>query len=476
MKRKNSALFRTVLFLCLIVSLLLSPVVSFAGAVGPEVRCAKASPCILNLGAQPEGSPVLLSVEGGGPGGQITSVAVNLSGLIGARYYDPLADAVEQVGSETAMLRVYEIEGEEAYLVETGSRHEYNVYRKASTHEKVRGTAMATNKWQVELPHVGNRQASFSLRVIAVNIINQEGIAWISLDVVDDSTSPEVKANAKFLINSPVTRAGDRVGIEATITDDLSGVFAARLVGEGAKSVFGEHPNLKMERQPDTDSWRVENTLAQTILPGIYTIEVAAIDRAGNETIQPVKIKVADAISSFRIELRKGWNLLSVPKALKDASVSEVFAGLPVKSVRAMVSGQWLEVNEIRPGMGYLVEATADSTLEVWFSEADYSIIPLIIELGPGWNLVGCASRTMEPILPLTFYLGDDLKDEWLILYNEDGEQARPKATSPYIWATDGFPTVTGEPFSENNSENVPGVEPGKGYWLYLTGEGVLVP
>ena len=79
-------------------------------------------------------------------------------------------------------------------------------------------------------------------------------------------------------------------------------------------------------------------------------------------------------------------------------------------------------------------------------------------------------------MIPLTFYLGGDLKNKWLIVYSEGGEQARPQSTSPYVWATDGFPTVTGQPYSEDTSENLPAVELGKGYWIYLTGEGMLVP
>jgi len=147
-----------------------------------------------------------------------------------------------------------------------------------------------------------------------------------------------------------------------------------------------------------------------------------------------------------------------------------------VESVRTLIGGEWFEITEIKPGLGYLVKATADATLEVDFKDYDPSVVPLTITLRQGWNLMGYASRSLKPMMPLTFYLGDDLKDEWLIVYTQDGEQARPQSTSPYVWATDGFPTLTGNPYSEDPSDNLPRVELGEGYWIYLAGEGVLVP
>jgi len=212
------------------------------------------------------------------------------------------------------------------------------------------------------------------------------------------------------------------------------------------------------------------------VVPGIYTIQVAAVDRAGNEATRTLEIEVADKINSLRIDLSEGWNLISVPRALQNPAMSEVFAELPVESVRTVVAGEWLEVTEIKPGLGYLVKATADSVLVANFEDYNPSAIPLIVKLGQGWNLMGYASPSLEPMMPLIFYLGEDLKDEWLIVYTKDGLQARPQSTSPYVWATDDFPTLTGRPYSEDPSNNLPKVEMGKGYWIYLVDEGVLVP
>ena len=174
MKRRNVTIFTSILLAPLSLILSILPSVSLAGETKPELYRPKASPAIVHFGAQPEGSPLLLTIEAKGPGGEIATIAVNLSKLIEAKYYDPISDTIKEVSGSTPLLRVYEIEGKEAYLVEVGSRYEYNEYETALTYERVRGTAVATNKWQVELPYVGHVQSAFALTVTATNRYNRQ--------------------------------------------------------------------------------------------------------------------------------------------------------------------------------------------------------------------------------------------------------------------------------------------------------------
>ena len=471
--RRRRIILAGILMATLILNLFMFPPLSLAGEVRPELYRPQAGPGTVNYGMQPEGSPLVLSVESRRIAGEIVSITVNLSALVAAKYYDPASGTVKDAGSDVPMARVYLVDGEAAYKVWGGRKYEY---KKTLTHETLKGTPVATDRWQVELPHVGNIRATFDLRVTATNMLHRQGTVNISLEVVSDLTAPGISLEARYLINSAVTRAGDKVTIEAQVTDDLSGVFSVRLLEDGAGVIFGENPDLTPARQGSSDVWKVENTVAGSVMPGVYSVSVAALDRAGNEAIETVKIEVAERITSLKIGLEQGWNLLSVPRALQNPAVSQVFAGLPVGSVRTMIAGRWLEVAEIRPGLGYLVKMTAPATVVVNFREHDPSMIPFIIDLGPGWNLIGYASRTLEPMMPLAFYLGGELRGRWAIVYADDGEHVRSWPVSPHIWATDGFPTITGEPYSEDPSDNLPAVELGKGYWIYLTEEGILVP
>ncbi len=441
--------------------------------VSPELYEVNSSHSPVNFGVQPETSPLVLSVRVG-IGGSIDRATIDLEQLSGARYYDPGSDTISHVGGYTPLWKVYEINGEEAYLFETASEYKNYKYRTAITHTIIKGTAVPTNKWQVELPNAGYRFGNFDLSISVVNEFSHGSNARIDLQVVYDWDGPMVLSKINYPIAGPITCPGDTVTIEAGVIDDLSGTFSVRLM-DSPEHIFGENPNLVMIRQANTNLWEVKNTIPENIAPGTYSIRVMAVDRAGNKTVSTSEIKVAKERSSFEIKLDKGWNLISVPKALENPAVEAVFGGTPIVSVQTVIEGQRLNPTKIEPGWGYLVESIEETTVSMNFAQHNPSEIPIILNMKPGWNLIGYASKNLEPAIPLTLYLGADLKDEWVIVYTRNGAQARWKSNAPYVWATDSFPTITDRPYSESK-DNLPVMELGKGYWIYLTDEGMLIP
>ncbi|MFO8102422.1 MAG: Ig domain-containing protein [Dehalococcoidia bacterium] len=442
--------------------------------VRPDLYNGEASRNPVSFGAQPEPSPLILSARLG-VGGSIDKISVDLAKLSGARYYDPGSDCMKSVSGNTPMWRVYEIDGEEAYLLETDDEYKDYKYRTAITHKVIEGSAAGTNKWQLELPNTGYSFGDHNLRVTVVNEFSHSSTIKIPLSVVYDWKAPRIMPTVNYFSGGHAACAGERVTIEAKVNDDLSGTFAVRLSENEAGALFGERPKLTMGRQINTSNWSVENVIPAGVAPGTYDVHVTAVDLAGNKSSETVSIKVVEEKPSFQIKLDEGWNLISVPKALKNPSIRDVFGGTPVVSVQTLIEGRRLEPAEIEPGRGYLVKSLEKKTVEVDFASHDPSAIPLMLDLKPGWNLIGYVSQNLEPVMPLTFYLGADMKGKWMIVYTEEGSQARPKSTSPYVWATDSFPTITGKPYSEDD-DNLPAVELGKGYWIYLTGEAVLIP
>lgn len=446
---------------------------SRAREAAPRLRSAQASPAIVHRGAQPPGNPLILSVETF-VGGEISTVTADLSSLSGGRYYDPVTDTFQAVGTSTPLSRVYEIEGQEAYLVKAGAKHSDNEYRLARTHERVKETATATGKWQVEVPDVGQATAAVAVSITAVSPFGGLSNASIPLQVVDDEAPPLIVAEAEFAITSPMTRHGDRVTITAEISDDLCGAFAAELIPQDAQKVFGPNASLALTPDPRTGRWSVGNTVAADIPPGTYPLDILAFDRAGNTSRTTLALTVAEDITALWIPLKKGWNLISVPRPLTAPEVESVFAGLPIESVQTVIGGERLVAAAVEPGRGYLVKAAADALLTLHLAPFDPSAAPEPLTLEAGWNLIGYASWGLEPIMPLTYYLGQNLKNKWAVIRTGEGAEARPASTSPYVWATDAFPTLTGEPFSEDD-DNLPVVEIGKGYWIYLSARGVLI-
>jgi len=446
---------------------------SRAREAAPELRSAKASPPIVHRGSQPPGNPLILSVEIRF-GGEIATVTADLSDLAGARYYDPVTDAFQSPGTSTPLYRVYKIQGKEAYLVKAGAKYSDNEYRMAYTHERVKETASATARWQVELPDVGQTTSAWNVSITAINQFGRVGTTTIPLHIVNDEAPPLITAEAVFSINGPSVRCGDRVTIIAQISDGESGVFSTALMKEGAEMLFGPDANLSLAQDPRTGRWSVGNTIAPDVPPGTYTLDILAADRAGNESRTTLNLTVAEDIHELSIPLKKGWNLISVPRPLTAPAVGDVFAGMPVEWVQTVIGGERTEATVIEPGRGYLVKMAADATLTVFLAPPDPSSVPEPLILEPGWNLIGYASSGMEPMMPLTYYLGQNLKNKWAIVRTATGAEARPTSTSPYVWATDSFPTLTGKPFSQD-SDNLPVVEMGKGYWIYLSTRGLLI-
>lgn len=447
--------------------------------VSPGLYAPQASHNPVNFGGQPESSPLILSVEIG-TGGRMDEVIVDLRQLSGARYYDPGSDTRKEAGHATPMYRVYQIEGNAAYLHQTDTEYEDYQYRTAITHQVIEGTAIRSDKWQVELPNTGYRLGSYDLRITAINKQRQISTISLPIQIGYDWRSPRISSHIHYPAGHSAAYPGDRISVEATVSDDLCGVHAVAFADKAAtETVFGKNTELSLERTGNPNTWTTVIALPDTCLPGHYRLALVAIDRAGNKTRQELAIEVIRPLtrsdSAFTLDLHQGWNLISTPKVLKQPAIGDVFDASSVEQVLTVIGGEYSEPETVKPGRGYLVKATEATTASMPFADYDPSTMPRMIDLQPGWNLIGYASATLAPSVPLTYYLGNDLKGKWTVVYTADGAQARSKSTSPYVWATNNFPTNTGLP-SFQDRDNLPIVEFGQGYWIYITEQGTLIP
>lgn len=440
-------------------------------AQGPQILSPQASPKVVQFGSQPEGHPLILSVElERAP--SVKRVTVDLSRFFKASYYDPSSGEEKKVSAMTPLSRVYLVDGEPAYKVTEDS--EEVIYRAAVTHEELDGEDIsATRTWQIELPDVGLRQGEFKLQVAVRDQAGRRTTATIDLEVVDDQAPPKLSASRDYLLPTDVARPGDWVVIQAQAQDELTGVFRVRL-GEEAERLFGEGIDLGLEKTQE--GWKFQARVAQGMATGNYKLQVFAEDRAGNLGQSEVEVKVAEHIDSLKLKLKKGWNLISTPRRLAQPEVENLFADLPVAKVLTYLGGEKKEAKSLKPGLGYLVKSKEKVELELKFKERSPATPPQTIELPEGKSLIGFATPTLEPQMPLDTYLGRTLKEKWVVVHDEDMEEARYQSIYPYIWASKGFPTITDEPYFLDPSHNLPVVKPGRAYWLYLKDEGTLVP
>ena len=475
MKIRTGRFLVTVISLVGVAVFFVLPSVFSANTGYPEVYSADANRDVVNTGLQPESSPLILSVKIG-VGGNIDRVTVDLEDLSGARYFHPGSNTMRTANFSTPMQRVYIIDGEAAYLINNDEdEYEDNRYITAVTHRMVEGWAERTNKWQVEIADTGYRTGNYRIRVQAVNEINHASTAFIPLQIIQDRNGPVITLATGASHSNFVACPGEVLTLNATGRDDSSGIYSIKL-GEGELTpLFGEDYASLFLREPNTDTWSISNQILYSATPGQYTIEVLSVDYAGNTSINSILIEVIPHRSFFQIELNEGWNLISVPTVLQNPSVEAVFGDAPVVSILTVIESQWVEPTQIEPGRGYLVKSSQTVNVKVDLGIHNPSMIPPMIILKPGWNLIGYAAPRLEPSMPLTHYLGADLKGKWIAIFTENSAQARAKSTAPYVWASNSFPNGGDYPFS-GYSEDMPVVELGKGYWIYITNEGILIP
>ena len=443
-------------------------------AQGPRILACQVLPAVAQFGPQPEGSPVILQVKlERAPA--VKQVTVDLSQLFQAKYYDPGANARKAVSAVTPLSRVYLVDGQPAYrAVRQKSRTKTEtIYCAAATHEELKGEVLASHTWQVELPDVGLRQGELELRVAATDQAGRRSTATANLEIVKDLAPPELSASISPVLPTDAVRPGDELVVRATAQDDLTGVFRVYL-DQTAREVLGEEASLALGKTDE--GWELAARVSGDLVPGTYEIPVLAEDRAGNVSQLGLKLEVMSDVGSIVLRLKKGWNLISTPRPLVDPRVENVFADLPVEKVLTCLGGEERETEEMKPGLGYLVEAKEEGKLRLKFKEVEAAAVPEVVRLPEGWNLIGFASSSLEASMPLRDYLGEDLAEKWVVVYDENLQEARPQPLHPYIWASGGFATTTGEPYYADPSHNLPVVSPGKAYWLYLKDKGILVP
>jgi len=260
-----------------------------------------------------------------------------------------------------------------------------------------------------------------------------------------------------------------------------------------------------------TDRWLMPMNLPSSAFPGTYSLTARAKDGGGNTTTATVTAQVVSTLSKFNIYLMPGpdqttpavpgWNLISTPLIPNDTSMGTVMTGLQAKGLQSIwyyntATNTWLSydpssqansLTSFETGKGYWVRMntsmfTYDDPLATGLPQTPrpvkLTISGQVLQAGnqppptyaikSGWNLIG--------------------------LHNEHDTAATTALaglTSPFgarIWASlleyknfVKYPTQRGE-----SPETVLGafasvpvtgtMNPGKGYWLFATADGSIMP
>ncbi len=96
---------------------------------------------------------------------------------------------------------------------------------------------------------------------------------------------------------------------------------------------------------------------------------------------------VAAGAASVEVSVLKGWNIVSLPVRVADPRPETVFPMAVSAAFR--YDGGYVGVDTLRPGVGYWMKFDSAATIPLEGEPLD----DLVIELKPGWNLIGGSSE-----------------------------------------------------------------------------------
>jgi len=337
-----------------------------------------------------------------------------------------------------------------------------------------------------ELEDVGSGAALGALgtagaKVIPVDATDQAGNDAVTVDVEftvqADTVDPTVSAVELDYLKGTQAKVGDTVTIDVTTADDISGVATVMMDQDEAEDVFGLGVALDITAGPAL-------AVAAGTAVGVYPITCTVTDNAGNTSTTTVEIEVVTDYTTYKFDLAKGKNMISVPVALTTpkiwealasiaGSVTKVYAyngGIPMTSAPIETSegsGLYIwkgDLTELKPGMGYIIDMAVADELVIGIEVADIASPPPAVSLGAGWSIIGFSSLTLEPNMPVQDYLSS-LAYSWTVVYDEDWNQARPDGQGGSN-AIGAFAAVGADAILESDTA----------YWIYLSSAGSLVP
>ncbi len=228
------------------------------------------------------------------------------------------------------------------------------------------------------------------------------------------------------------------------------------------------------------------------LVDGSYTVAYTATDDAGNEIEGSFKFS-KEPRDPYEIEVRPGWNLVSLPATPVDPAIGSVLEGNQyITPVLGYQDGDWVtaiqqddgtwrgRLETIEGGFGYWVHARTFESIETMLSEADPAGTLPTVPVTAGWNLLGVLDifQNAEGEAPGTAGDNGDEADNyfssipWKVAYTYD------TTASLWVKTTPGATAQVPDP-SDSTGDTMIDVQEilnGNGYWVWSPEPSTLVP
>ena len=296
--------------------------------------------------------------------------------------------------------------------------------------------------------------------------------------VLDDETTDddESKSAVKAVKGQPEKKEYDEVNFDTYATVSLVSVTF-----DGPGYDNQDVTDMFFTRDDVVFSWRPGD-----LAVGEYSITVTAMDEAGNEEDLDTATFEIVSPAPYSLPVDPGVNLISLPGNPVNMDINEV---IPTDGTIDLVTtydpeaalGPWLvatwnsdtglfegTLTTIDSKHAYWVRASTPITLSVLLQrQAEAGVTPPTIAVSAGWNLVPVVDLTRSTegteISAAAYFAGV----EWSLAYTYNAEEAR------WVRIPNIPPPAEGAKDPEGVVRNV---EVGKGYWLWATEAGTIVP
>ena len=309
--------------------------------------------------------------------------------------------------------------------------------------------------------------------------VEADDTLYATYSYVDAAQVVQVDTQAPTVSFEPKTTQSSRPFIRIKFNDDEYAGDTHKTVTVTSATLTDPNDNVTVLKDDEVDLLGTIDWIEYSYLPdsnlslGEYTITVVGKDAAGNSTGEKEGTFKVVARAKVTIELTLGWNLISLPAEPADTAIDTVIDVEAVSQVLTYdptVEGGWvaaIRVNgafeggltDIDATRAYLVYTTSEQDIKVDIpglaqGSAEF---PPAIQFYEGWNMIPASS--LQP--------GKDFPRD------VDNYLSGLAWTRGYYYNEDG----TLEGFTPSDAvENDEGVILGRGFLVYLTADGTLVP
>jgi hypothetical protein len=277
---------------------------------------------------------------------------------------------------------------------------------------------------------------------------------------IDVSEAKEYNINSvdKLDFGSPA------VSVEIDDHDDIT-ISAITLNGDDVSTSLGS---------VDSDSYVLATS---GLAVGEHELKVSYNDSVGNKLEDQEYDFTVDERSDYEVKLSPGWNLVSVPGTPAASAIDDVIGSThPATSVLTYESGEWKvatrgtdnawegTISQIDSDHAYWVQTGSFDSIKTLINERDPATILPTITIKAGWNLV--------PVVDLA---QTSAPTQAQLAAGSHGFTAAAYFASLTWTVAYGFDTQANE-WRKITSTTGDRIGQGKGYWVWATKAGELVP